>query len=119
MDSPREFACVPAHVQRSHKEHDSSLSHIITLILIFSPPSIALTKLDILDVLSEIKVGMSYKVDNQMIPHFPGGREPLGLAFIFDRLLDQNVVFKLTHHLSASPQPTLVQDLNRLFFNCN
>lgn len=40
----------------------------------FGPPSIALTKLDILDVFSEIKVGMSYKVDNQMIPHFPGER---------------------------------------------
>lgn len=38
--------------------------------------SIALTKLDILDVFSEIKVGMSYRVDNQMIPHFPGEREP-------------------------------------------
>lgn len=52
-------------------------SHMLTLILIFSPPSIALTKLDILDVFSEIKVGMSYKVDDQMIPHFPGGREPV------------------------------------------
>lgn len=35
-------------------------------------PSIALTKLDILDVFSEIKVGLAYKVDNQTIPHFPG-----------------------------------------------
>lgn len=39
------------------------------------PLSIALTKLDILDVFSEIKVGMSYRVDKQMIPHFPGERE--------------------------------------------
>lgn len=38
----------------------------------FYPPSIALTKLDILDVLAEIKVGVSYKVDNQTIPYFPG-----------------------------------------------
>lgn len=35
-------------------------------------PSLALTKLDILDVFPEIKVGVSYKVDNQTIPHFPG-----------------------------------------------
>lgn len=34
--------------------------------------SLALTKLDILDVFSEIKVGVAYKVDNQTIPHFPG-----------------------------------------------
>uniref|UniRef100_A0A674NYT6 Adenylosuccinate synthetase isozyme 2 n=1 Tax=Takifugu rubripes TaxID=31033 RepID=A0A674NYT6_TAKRU len=39
--------------------------------------AIALTKLDILDVFSEIKVGMSYKVDNQMIPHFPANQEVL------------------------------------------
>lgn len=35
-------------------------------------PSIALTKLDILDVLPEIKVGVAYKLGNQTIPHFPG-----------------------------------------------
>lgn len=35
-------------------------------------PSLALTKLDILDVLPEIKVGVAYTVDNQTIPHFPG-----------------------------------------------
>ena len=34
--------------------------------------SLALTKLDILDVMDEIKVGVAYKVDNQSIPHFPG-----------------------------------------------
>lgn len=34
--------------------------------------SLALTKLDILDVLPEIKVGVAYKVDGQTIPHFPG-----------------------------------------------
>lgn len=50
--------------------------------------SIALTKLDILDVFSEIKVGMSYRVDNQMIPHFPGERQPavfskVGFKFSF------------------------------------
>lgn len=34
--------------------------------------SLALTKLDILDVFSEIKVGVGYKVDNEFIPYFPG-----------------------------------------------
>lgn len=36
------------------------------------PISLALTKLDILDVVSEIKVGVGYKVDNEFIPYFPG-----------------------------------------------
>lgn len=34
--------------------------------------SIALTKLDILDVLDEIKVGVAYKVNGKRVPHFPG-----------------------------------------------
>lgn len=34
--------------------------------------SIALTKLDILDVLDEIKVGVAYKLNGKRIPHFPG-----------------------------------------------
>lgn len=34
--------------------------------------SIALTKLDILDVMDEIKVGIAYKVNGKRIPHFPG-----------------------------------------------
>ena len=33
---------------------------------------IALTKLDILDVLDEIKVGVAYKINGKRIPHFPG-----------------------------------------------
>uniref|UniRef100_H3DJA4 Adenylosuccinate synthetase n=1 Tax=Tetraodon nigroviridis TaxID=99883 RepID=H3DJA4_TETNG len=40
--------------------HSSSLSN-----------SIALTKLDILDVLDEIKVGVAYKLNGKRIPHFP------------------------------------------------
>lgn len=36
------------------------------------PNSIALTKLDILDVLDEIKVGVAYKLNGKRIPHFPG-----------------------------------------------
>uniref|UniRef100_A0A3Q3G630 Adenylosuccinate synthetase n=1 Tax=Labrus bergylta TaxID=56723 RepID=A0A3Q3G630_9LABR len=39
--------------------------------------ALALTKLDILDVFSEIKVGVAYKVDNQTIPHFPANQEIL------------------------------------------
>lgn len=52
------------------------MSTFLTSVFTSCPPSIALTKLDILDVFSEIKVGMSYRVDDQMIPHFPGEREP-------------------------------------------
>lgn len=33
---------------------------------------LALTKLDILDIFSEIKVGVAYKLDGEIIPHFPG-----------------------------------------------
>ncbi|CAI5654574.1 unnamed protein product [Oreochromis niloticus] len=38
---------------------------------------LALTKLDILDVFTKIKVGIGYKVDNQTIPHFPANQEVL------------------------------------------
>lgn len=33
---------------------------------------LALTKLDILDMFTEIKVGVAYKLDGETIPHFPG-----------------------------------------------
>ncbi|CAL8362939.1 unnamed protein product [Boreogadus saida] len=39
--------------------------------------ALALTKLDILDVMDEIKVGVAYKLDNQSIPHFPANQEVL------------------------------------------
>ncbi|GCB72398.1 hypothetical protein scyTo_0001975 [Scyliorhinus torazame] len=39
--------------------------------------ALALTKLDILDVFIEIKVGISYKVDGKVIPHFPANIEVL------------------------------------------
>uniref|UniRef100_A0A8C7N7Y6 Adenylosuccinate synthetase n=1 Tax=Oncorhynchus kisutch TaxID=8019 RepID=A0A8C7N7Y6_ONCKI len=39
--------------------------------------ALALTKLDILDVLPEIKVGVSYSVDGENIPHFPANQEVL------------------------------------------
>lgn len=34
--------------------------------------SLALTKLDILDVLDEIKIGVAYKLGGKRIPYFPG-----------------------------------------------
>ncbi|CAO2587518.1 Adenylosuccinate synthetase isozyme 1 [Lemmus lemmus] len=39
--------------------------------------ALALTKLDILDVLSEIKVGISYKLNGKRIPYFPANQEIL------------------------------------------
>ncbi|CAL8286211.1 unnamed protein product [Lota lota] len=39
--------------------------------------AIALTKLDILDVLDEIKVGIAYKINGKRIPHFPANLEVL------------------------------------------
>uniref|UniRef100_A0AAY4CK87 Adenylosuccinate synthetase isozyme 1 n=1 Tax=Denticeps clupeoides TaxID=299321 RepID=A0AAY4CK87_9TELE len=39
--------------------------------------AIALTKLDILDVLEEIKVGVAYKLNGKRIPHFPANMEVL------------------------------------------
>ncbi|XP_077093469.1 adenylosuccinate synthetase isozyme 2 isoform X2 [Siphateles boraxobius] len=39
--------------------------------------AIALTKLDILDVLPEIKVCVAYKLDGETIPHFPANQEVL------------------------------------------
>ncbi|XP_063162229.1 adenylosuccinate synthetase isozyme 2 isoform X1 [Candoia aspera] len=39
--------------------------------------ALALTKLDILDVFPEIKIGVAYKIDNKIIPHFPANQEVL------------------------------------------
>uniref|UniRef100_A0A3P9QBD8 Adenylosuccinate synthetase n=1 Tax=Poecilia reticulata TaxID=8081 RepID=A0A3P9QBD8_POERE len=39
--------------------------------------AIALTKLDILDVLDEIKVGVAYKLSGKRIPHFPANMDIL------------------------------------------
>ncbi|KAM9355997.1 adenylosuccinate synthetase isozyme 1 [Pholidichthys leucotaenia] len=39
--------------------------------------AIALTKLDILDVLDEIKVGVAYKLNGKKIPHFPANMDIL------------------------------------------
>nr|XP_060609907.1 adenylosuccinate synthetase isozyme 2 isoform X2 [Anolis sagrei ordinatus] len=39
--------------------------------------ALALTKLDILDVFPEIKVGVAYKLEEKIIPHFPANQEVL------------------------------------------
>ncbi|XP_045443089.1 adenylosuccinate synthetase isozyme 2 isoform X1 [Pipistrellus kuhlii] len=39
--------------------------------------ALALTKLDILDTFTEIKVGVAYKLDGEIIPHFPANQEIL------------------------------------------
>ncbi|XP_057583805.1 adenylosuccinate synthetase isozyme 2 isoform X1 [Hippopotamus amphibius kiboko] len=39
--------------------------------------ALALTKLDILDMFKEIKVGVAYKLDGEIIPHFPANQEIL------------------------------------------
>ncbi|NWH90034.1 PURA2 synthetase, partial [Aegithalos caudatus] len=39
--------------------------------------ALALTKLDILDVFPEIKIGVAYKLDGEIIPHFPANHEVL------------------------------------------
>ncbi|KAJ0062635.1 hypothetical protein NL108_004249, partial [Boleophthalmus pectinirostris] len=39
--------------------------------------AIAMTKLDILDVLDEIKVGVAYKLNGKRIPHFPANMDVL------------------------------------------
>uniref|UniRef100_A0A8C9FML0 Adenylosuccinate synthetase n=1 Tax=Pavo cristatus TaxID=9049 RepID=A0A8C9FML0_PAVCR len=39
--------------------------------------ALALTKLDILDVFPEIKVGVAYKLEGEVIPHFPANHEVL------------------------------------------
>ncbi|KAM3855472.1 adenylosuccinate synthetase isozyme 2 isoform 2-T2 [Vipera latastei] len=39
--------------------------------------ALALTKLDILDVFPEIKIGVAYRLDNKIIPHFPANQEVL------------------------------------------
>uniref|UniRef100_UPI00358F7912 adenylosuccinate synthetase isozyme 1 A-like n=1 Tax=Myxine glutinosa TaxID=7769 RepID=UPI00358F7912 len=44
--------------------------------------ALALTKLDILDALDEIKVGVSYKVDEKPIPYFPANMEVLNKVHV-------------------------------------
>lgn len=44
----------------------------IVFFFFFYKIRLALTKLDILDMFTEIKVGVAYKLDGEIIPHFPG-----------------------------------------------
>ncbi|MEQ2311058.1 Adenylosuccinate synthetase isozyme 2 [Ameca splendens] len=53
--------------------------------------ALALTKLDILDVFPEIKVGLAYKVDDEIIPHFPGKCVCVPKKYIYGKS------FKLSH----------------------
>lgn len=48
------------------------LLHQVVDISFSSKIRLALTKLDILDMFTEIKVGVAYKLDGEIIPHFPG-----------------------------------------------
>jgi len=50
------------------------------------PSSIALTKLDILDILPEIKVCVAYKLDGETIPHFPGKQHIFHVTYRFDHI---------------------------------
>ncbi len=68
MASQREFSAMSPLV---------SVSVLYKILFAYMHPSIclfslALTKLDILDMLPEIKVGVAYKLDGEIIPHFPG-----------------------------------------------
>ncbi|KAM8952928.1 adenylosuccinate synthetase isozyme 2 [Pelodytes ibericus] len=49
--------------------------------------ALALTKLDILDVFPEIKVGVCYKIDGKTIPHFPANQEVLNRVEVEYNLL--------------------------------
>lgn len=49
--------------------------------------SLALTKLDILDVLDEIKIGVAYKLGGKRIPYFPGMLSNIYVHFSLSCLL--------------------------------
>lgn len=69
---------------------------ILTTVFLYS---LALTKLDILDVLDEIKIGVAYKLGGKRIPYFPGtllNMFPFSIAvrkdcFLFKTRLDVSV----------------------------
>lgn len=58
------------HILHNHNNKQHLLNS--SLMTRYLSNSIALTKLDILDVLDEIKVGVAYKLNGKRIPHFPG-----------------------------------------------
>ncbi|XP_030872812.1 adenylosuccinate synthetase isozyme 2 isoform X3 [Leptonychotes weddellii] len=49
--------------------------------------ALALTKLDILDMFTEIKVGVAYKLDGEIIPHFPANQEVLNKVEVQYKML--------------------------------
>lgn len=55
-----------------HALRHNSLKVCCFNIVFSSKIRLALTKLDILDMFTEIKVGVAYKLDGEIIPHFPG-----------------------------------------------
>lgn len=52
--------------------HKFAVSTVSGFCFCFFKIRLALTKLDILDMFTEIKVGVAYKLDGEIIPHFPG-----------------------------------------------
>lgn len=52
--------------------HKFAVSSVSGFCFCFFKIRLALTKLDILDMFTEIKVGVAYKLDGEIIPHFPG-----------------------------------------------
>ena len=52
--------------------YEFALLHQVVDISLSSKIRLALTKLDILDMFTEIKVGVAYKLYGEIIPHFPG-----------------------------------------------
>lgn len=61
--------------------------------------SLALTKLDILDVLDEIKIGVAYKLGGKRIPYFPGTLLKSYVYFYLSSLLShtcwERLLFKI------------------------
>lgn len=58
--------------------------------------SLALTKLDILDVLDEIKIGVAYKLGGKRIPYFPGMLFNVYFHFHIERIFHFRLNFFFT-----------------------
>lgn len=75
--------CFLRHSRTEGREPARALSHCWRLHVsrLLALDRLALTKLDILDALDEIKVGVSYKLNGKRIPYFPGVRGGGSLAW--------------------------------------
>ena len=63
-------------------------------------PALALTKLNILDMFMEIKVGVVYKLDGEIIPHFLANQEVLNKIEVQCKtLLDWSTDISMQGHL--------------------